>query len=51
MVKQIEDEIIKGLDFELKSGELMVVVGPVGAGKTTLLHSIMDETKVCKGTH
>ena len=43
--------MIKGMDFKLGSGDLMVVVGPVGSGKTTLLHSIMDETKVCSGSH
>jgi ABC-type multidrug transport system ATPase subunit len=37
------------LDFSLKAGDLMVVVGMVGAGKTTLLHSLMEETVKLKG--
>lgn len=47
---EVEDKpIIKDLDFSLKSGELMVVVGQVGSGKTTILHSVMEETKLCSG--
>ena len=46
----VEDKpIINDLDFTLKSGDLMVVVGQVGSGKTTILHSVMEETKLCSG--
>jgi ATP-binding cassette subfamily C (CFTR/MRP) protein 4 len=37
------------VNFTLKSGELMVVIGYVGSGKTTLLRSILNETKLMKG--
>ncbi len=37
------------MNFTLKSGELMVIIGYVGSGKTTLLRSILNETKVIKG--
>ena len=37
------------MNFTLKSGELMVVIGYVGSGKTTLLKSILNETKLMKG--
>lgn len=33
--------VFEGLDFGLKKGERVGLVGPTGAGKTTLLHLIM----------
>lgn len=38
------------MNFTLRSGELLVVIGYVGSGKTTLLKSILNETKLSKGT-
>ncbi|CDW74186.1 multidrug resistance-associated protein 4 [Stylonychia lemnae] len=40
---------IQNVNFSLKSGEIMVVIGYVGSGKTTLLRSILNETKLIKG--
>ena len=36
--------------MKLSSDDLLVVVGKVGCGKSTLLHSIMEETKLVKGS-
>jgi ABC-type sugar transport system ATPase subunit len=30
-------EVIKGLNLEIKKGEILVILGPSGAGKSTLL--------------
>lgn len=40
---------LQNINFNLKSGELLVIIGYVGSGKTTLLRSILNETKLMKG--
>jgi iron complex transport system ATP-binding protein len=32
--------VLKGLDFEVKSGEFFIILGPNGSGKTTLIRSL-----------
>lgn len=46
-VKLIEEdkEIIHGLDLEIKSGEVHVIMGPNGSGKSTLANTIMGHPK------
>jgi ATP-binding cassette subfamily B protein len=33
-----DDPVIKGLDFEVKQGEMVALVGPTGGGKTTIVN-------------
>src|ERR1041384_5623581 len=36
-----QQEVLKGLDFEVKPGEIFVIMGPSGSGKTVLLKHII----------
>ncbi|KAJ8684018.1 hypothetical protein QAD02_019810 [Eretmocerus hayati] len=36
-------EILKGLNFSVKSGSTTAIIGQVGAGKTSLIHAILQE--------
>ena len=42
--------ILRGLSFELKAGEITVVMGRNGVGKTTLLKSLMGVVPVTSGS-
>ena len=43
---QIEDkQILKGLNLEMKEGEIHVIMGPNGAGKSTLANVLMGHPK------
>ncbi len=35
-----DTEVLKGIDLDIESGEILVVVGPSGGGKTTLLRCV-----------
>jgi len=35
-----DNEVLKGIDFEVRSGEVVCVIGPSGSGKSTLLRCV-----------
>ncbi len=37
--------VIKGVDFQVKRGELALLMGPNGSGKSTLLHAIIGDKR------
>ena len=43
-------EVLKGIDLEIKQGEIISIVGPSGAGKTTLLMIMGTLEKADSGT-
>src|SRR5208283_2134009 len=36
-----DQEVLKGLDFEVRPGEIFVIMGPSGSGKSVLLKHII----------
>ena len=37
-----EKEILKGINLEIKKGEIHVIMGPNGSGKTTTANAILN---------
>ena len=44
------DEVLKGVHFEVDSGEIVGIIGPNGAGKSTLLKTIAGLLKPGQGS-
>lgn len=44
-----ETYVLKGLNFELSKGEIIVILGPSGSGKTTLIHILGGLDKPTQG--
>ena len=44
------EDIVLGIDLDIRRGEFIGVVGPNGAGKSTLLRSVTREAEISSGT-
>lgn len=49
IVEKEEEIILNGINFQVKRGELLMIVGSVGAGKSSLLASLLGETNQLQG--
>ena len=43
-------QVLRGVDFEIKAGELLCIVGPNGAGKSTMLNVLTDGKLPARGS-
>ncbi|HHA8487431.1 TPA: amino acid ABC transporter ATP-binding protein [Streptococcus pneumoniae] len=46
-----KNEVLKGINLEIKRGEVVVIIGPSGSGKSTLLRSMNLLEEATKGKH
>ena len=44
-----KNEVLKGINIEIKRGEVVVIIGPSGSGKSTLLRSMNLLEEATKG--
>ncbi len=47
---RVQVEALRGIDLEVKRGEMIVIMGPSGSGKTTLLNVLSGLDEVSTGT-
>lgn len=48
-IRQGDYDIIKGVTFTIKRGELVYLIGPVGSGKSSILRTIYADLKISSG--
>ncbi|MCK9393200.1 MAG: ABC transporter ATP-binding protein [Candidatus Paceibacterota bacterium] len=48
---ELTTEVLKGLDFEIKKGEFVSIMGPSGSGKSTLMHILGFLDKLSDGKY
>lgn len=48
-INQQELGILNNVNFELKKGEFVYLIGKVGTGKSTFLKTIYGELDICEG--
>ncbi len=44
------NEVLKGINFDVKSGETVAILGPTGSGKSTLMHLLVRLFDIHKGS-
>jgi ABC-2 type transport system ATP-binding protein len=49
-VTRTGQEVLRGLDFEVASGEVTGLLGPSGCGKTTLMRALVGVQRITAGT-
>ena len=48
-IGDLEQQLIKGMDFNIEKGEFVVIVGPSGAGKSTILNILGGLDRASQG--